>query len=250
MITKLDGKSLLEGDLEDGRARGGSSLPGLRLIERASKLQPNDTVAVEYRRGKDRKTVRVITDEMPDVMVFRTPGPGPRPRGPGGPGDVREFEFRLDGDHPPMLGMGPEMLFERGPGERVEIMLGGPLADVQLAPLNADLAPYFGADAESGVLVVSVPKESTLGLKGGDVVTGIDGRKPSSPAHLLRILRSYEAGETVKFDVLRNKQRQSVSGKLPERGARMREKLPMGVGPGADRERRIERVRIQRQERS
>ena len=41
-----------------GGARQRASLPGLRLIELAARLEPNDTVPVDYRRGKDRQTVR------------------------------------------------------------------------------------------------------------------------------------------------------------------------------------------------
>jgi S1-C subfamily serine protease len=84
-----------------------------------------------------------------------------------------------------------------------------------LAPLNSDLGPYFGAT--SGVLVISAPKDAQLGLKGGDVVLAIDGRKPESPFHLLRILRSYEDGETFKVDILRNRKRETVTGRLGEK---------------------------------
>jgi S1-C subfamily serine protease len=62
--------------------------------------------------------------------------------------------------------------------------------------------------------VVSVPKDSDLGLKGGDVVLAVDGRKPASPSHLLRILRSYERGESFKLDILRNHKRESVTSRL------------------------------------
>jgi len=59
IITKVNGKSVLAG----GQAEGGAkeSLPGLRLIELAARLEPNDTIPIEFRRGKDRKTVSVIT---------------------------------------------------------------------------------------------------------------------------------------------------------------------------------------------
>jgi S1-C subfamily serine protease len=66
------------------------------------------------------------------------------------------------------------------------------------------------------VLVINVPKESTLGLKGGDVVLGVDGRKTSTPSGLLRILRSYEPGDSFKLEVMRNKSRQTINGTLPK----------------------------------
>jgi S1-C subfamily serine protease len=91
-------------------------------------------------------------------------------------------------------------------------MFGSPLGDLELAPLNPDLGRYFGAT--EGILVINVPKGSALGLKGGDVVLAVDGRKPASPSHLLRIMRSYERGESFKLDILRNGKRESVTGQV------------------------------------
>jgi len=193
IITKVDGKSVLAGGEADDAPRG-QSLSGLKLIELAARLEPNDTVPVEFLRGKDRKTVSVVTEAEPDMMA----GGGPDGHRfmmrvpPGGPGDFEErFEFS-------------------GPGH--EFMARGPLGDLELASLNPDLGKYFGVD--DGVLVISAPKDSLLGLKGGDVVLAVDGRKPSGPSHLMRILRSYDRGETFKMDVLRNRKRTTVSARL------------------------------------
>src|SRR5215218_2909944 len=197
IITRVDGKSVLAG----GRAEAGAnreSLPGLRLIELAARLEPNDTVPVEFRRGKDRKTVSVVTADEPDILFRAEPsgrGFGFRYFRPDGP---RRMALPMDGD---------DIL--HGPGA---FLYGSPLADLELAPLNADLGRYFGAT--EGVLVVSVPKDSELGLKGGDVVLAVDGRKPASPSHLLRILRSYERGESFKLEVLRNGKRETITGQV------------------------------------
>src|SRR5215217_4441640 len=56
IITKVDGKSVLSGHRTEADGDR-ESLPGLHLIELAAQLEPSDTVAVEFRRGKDRKTV-------------------------------------------------------------------------------------------------------------------------------------------------------------------------------------------------
>jgi S1-C subfamily serine protease len=95
-------------------------------------------------------------------------------------------------------------------------LYGSPLADLELAPLNPDLGQYFGTD--TGVLVISVPPESKLGLKGGDVVLTVDGRKVDSPSHLLRILRSYGDTEAFKAEVLRNRKRVTIDGRLTQPG--------------------------------
>jgi S1-C subfamily serine protease len=196
IITKVDGKSVLSGS-QAGANSDQESLPGLRLIELAARLEPNDTIPVEFRRGKDRKTVSVVTADEPDIL-FRA--------GPGG----RGFAFRSLGPEGPPMSVED---FDREVGPA--FLYGSPLADVELAPLNPDLGRYFGTS--EGVLVVSVPKDSPLGLKGGDVVQAVDGRKPATPSQLLRILRSYEKGETFKIDVLRNHRRETVTGRLGEK---------------------------------
>jgi S1-C subfamily serine protease len=198
VITKVNGKSVLAG----GRAEAGAdreSLPGLRLIELAARLEPNDTIPVEFRRGKDRKTVSVVTADEPDILFQGAPG-------------GRAFAFRVGPEGPRRMVRAMEDGIDRefvGPGG---LFYGSALADLELAPLNPDLGRYFGAS--EGVLVVSVPKDSELALKGGDVVLAVDGRKPASPSHFLRILRSYEKGENFKIDVLRNHKRETVTGRV------------------------------------
>jgi S1-C subfamily serine protease len=203
LITTVDGKSVLTGR-QSGPEADKQSLPGLRLIELAARLQPNDTIPVEFRRGKERKTVSVVTADEPDILFQAAPGGRSfafRQMGPDGP---RPMGMPFDDHMEPRLG-GPLFLY------------GSPLADLELAPLNPDLGRYFGAS--EGVLVVSVPKDSELGLKGGDVVLAVDGRKPASPSHFLRILRSYENGESFKIDILRNHKRETVTGRVGERAA-------------------------------
>jgi membrane-associated protease RseP (regulator of RpoE activity) len=202
VITKVDGKSVLSGGASGDRdAR--QSLPGLRLIELAARLEPSDTVPVEFLRGKDRRTVSLVTEEEPDMVMA-------------GPGGGHPFVMRFRGDGPQVdPRMHVDDLMDMGPGERFEFLAGSPLGDLELAPLNPDLGQYFGTT--DGVLVIRAPKDGTLGLKGGDVVQAVDGRKPAGPSHLMRILRSYDKGETFKLDVLRNRKRETLTARLGER---------------------------------
>ena len=103
----------------------------------------------------------------------------------------------------------PDMNFE---------FFGSPWGDLEVVSLNPDLGEYFGT--KEGVLVVKAPADSSLPLKGGDVILSIGGRKPTSPSHAMRILRSYEPGETVALDIMRKQKRVTVSWKVPERGER------------------------------
>jgi membrane-associated protease RseP (regulator of RpoE activity) len=203
VITKLDGKSVLSGGAAGDDRDARQSLPGLRLIELAARLEPSDTVAVEFLRGKDRRTVSLVTEDEPDMVMA-------------GPEGGRPFVMRFRGEGPhddPRMHI--DGMMDMGPGERFEFLAGSPLGDLELAPLNPDLGQYFGTT--EGVLVIQAPKDGTLGLKGGDVVQAVDGRKPTGPAHLMRILRSYDRGETFKLDVLRNRKRETVTARLGDR---------------------------------
>jgi S1-C subfamily serine protease len=200
IITSVDGKTVLAG----GSAEAGGqreSLPGLRLIELAAKLAPNDTIALQFRRGKERKTVSVVTADEPDILFRGEPG-------------GRAFAFSYGPDGPRRMAMPFEDQVE-GQFAGPPVLYGSLLADLELAPLNPDLGRYFGAS--EGVLVISVPKNSELGLKAGDVVLAVDGRKPNTPSQLLRILRSYERDENLKLDILRNHKRETLTGRLGDK---------------------------------
>jgi S1-C subfamily serine protease len=193
VISRLKGQSVLTAT---GRNVGeDESVPGVRLIELAAKLEPNENIPVEFVRGGQRRTVTLVTGDEPimafdDELIRRFPGLTlerlPRP-------DRVEVLRNPEG--------GRAMLFMRSP-----------LGELELAPMNPDLGSYFGTS--EGILVIRAPSDSELGLKGGDVILTVDGRKPASPASLLRILRSYEAGESFKLEILRQKKRETVTGKL------------------------------------
>ncbi len=203
LITRLEGKSVLAGGAAEGGDAERQSLPGLRLIELAARLEPGDTVPVEYRRGKERRTVSVVTSDEPEVVAR----------------DGRRFSFDFEGPRG-VAGVrvpGPDVMerFEVA-GPHWQLFSESPLGRLELARLNRDLGRYFGT--EEGVLVISAPGDSALGLRGGDVVLRVDGRQPSGPSHLLRILRSYETGETFKLDIMRDRKRETVTARIGERG--------------------------------
>jgi len=200
IVTKFKGVSLGGATAEDEDESG----PARKLVELARKLEPGDTVDVEYLRGGDTRTARIVARdlsgsamghgfryEMPKMP--RLDSPGGLPRMPvwdfDGPGSFRVF---MDRD-----GMG-----------------------LRLADLNPELGEYFGA--KSGVLVLESPRDSTLPLKAGDVILSIDGRAPASEAHARRILASYDAGETAKLEIMRKQKKLTVSWKVPEQEGKWR----------------------------
>lgn len=204
VITRLAGNSVLGGAATP--VGEGESVPGLRLIELAARLAPNDTIALEYRRGDERRTTTLVTAEEPDVVFEMIEG-------------RRPFMFRVGPGAPrPFVPLDNTLAVRES---RMQFIYGTPLGELVLAPLNPDLGRYFGT--ADGVLVIDAAKGSSLGLKGGDVVLAVDGRKPASPGHLLRILQSYDRGESFRLEIMRNKRKRTVAGSLQDPGSTGRE---------------------------
>jgi len=192
VITKFNGAALGGAPADAGDESG----PGMKLLELARALEPGDTVRVEYRRGTDVKTATLVAEDLGGGPRFemRTPGPmvGPMP-------DMRMFI--------------PEMDELRGEFEWSG--MHSPWSGLEFVSVERDLGEYFGVT--EGLLVVKVRADSAMPLRAGDVILAIDGRKPTSPSHALRILRSYETGESVKLDIQRKQRKQTVTWTVPER---------------------------------
>jgi C-terminal processing protease CtpA/Prc len=85
---------------------------------------------------------------------------------------------------------------------------------MELAQLSERLGSYFGTD--EGLLVVRAPDDEDLKLEDGDVILRIDGREPTSIAHAMRILHSYEGGEELKIEIMRDKRKRTVNVEMPD----------------------------------
>jgi len=222
VIVKFNGTALV------GRGQAieddGQSGPGLRLIELVSRVEPGDTVAVEWRRERQRKTAQIVTAPRNvwvsgdnDVRVFAAPAPG-----------AYTLQLDMDGRERALAELRSHLGEMRAPmplmtGDRFFVRMGGPLGGVQFAPINPDLGRYFGVT--EGILILDTPDTSAhIELKGGDVIVAIDGRKATDVDQLMRIISSYNDGETINFDVMRDKRRVTVPVKAEEvrGGARMK----------------------------
>ncbi|OLC85578.1 MAG: hypothetical protein DMD38_07465 [Gemmatimonadetes bacterium] len=195
VITRFNGTDL-------GGARGGdeeNSGPGMKLIELARKLEPGDTAQIEYRRGNDNRKATLVAEDL------------------GGPGWSGRMEM-------PDMGRFEMPRMEMPEGGAFGFAFGSPWGGIEMVKLNPDLGDYFGT--REGVLVVRAPEDSSLALKGGDVIVSIGSRKPTSPEQAMRILRSYDAGETVTMDVLRKQKHVAVTWKVPEHENRFYKMAP------------------------
>ncbi|HXI20198.1 MAG TPA: PDZ domain-containing protein, partial [Gemmatimonadales bacterium] len=202
IITRFNGTALGGASAELDEESG----PAQKLIQLAGKLEPGDTVRLEYRRGSETHQATVVAEDLsPELgmgrFFFRGNGEGPEWRG-----------FTLPRVEVPRFDMGelPNRTFAfRFNGDAI----GG----MQLADLNPDLGDYFGS--KEGVLVLSAPKDSSLALRAGDVILAIDGRAPKTVSQALRILRSYDQGETAHLQVLRHRQKLTVDWTVPDQNA-------------------------------
>ena len=180
VIVAIDGKAL---------KRSGDEGPASQLVEHLSKVDPGSKVRIEYLRGDKRQTTTVTTKaaEPPFFTMFRD-----------------RFDLPAVANLPDVIAYAP---FEHFLGH------GSGFGELELVEITPGLGSYFGT--EKGLLVVRAPGDSAYQLQDGDVLMGIDGRVPESPGHAFRILRSYQPGEKLKLDVLRNRKRVEVSITMP-----------------------------------
>ncbi len=198
IIVKLDGKTLAGANPEVDEE---ASAPGQRLVELAADLEDGNTVAVVYKRGTETKTAEIKAEAMtPRAMRVYV--------------DEPEFEFEM-----PDIDVDvdvPDVHVDRMRDMKVRVVTEpGGWFDLELASIDADLGEYFGTS--DGVLVVRVPKDDVLKLKTGDVIVSIGERAVSKPSQALRILRSYEPGETATMQVIRKKQNVQIAVEMPKR---------------------------------
>jgi C-terminal processing protease CtpA/Prc len=155
------------------------------LLQELGDVKPGEKVQVRYRRDKKVATASV-TPQAAD-RVFAMP-----------PMAVRGTAVR------PAFPMGP----------LGAIRAVGVFGSTELVPLTPKLGQYFGT--EKGLLVVRAPADSRLKLEDGDVIVDIDGRTPANPAHAFRILGSYQAGEKLTLNVLRQKKKMAFDITIPD----------------------------------
>ena len=183
IVVAMNGQSLRTAD---GRN------PGARLVELMRSVEPGQTVNLDYLRDgrQGSAAVKAAPAEPPIARILRERLPKQLAEGLQIPG----FEGL----------MGPER----------------PFRSLELVKLTPKLGKYFGTD--EGLLVVRAAEGQVLPLEEGDVLLSIDGRKPDSPGHAFRILRSYQPGEKVQLGVLRNRRQLELAATMPEADAAAR----------------------------
>lgn len=97
-----------------------------------------------------------------------------------------------------------------------------PWLGVQMANLNKDLARYFDADEQAGVLILSVAKDSPAEkaeLKAGDIILKIDGENIADTDDLSAVISDYGSGDEIEIEIKRKNKIKTVKVEL-ERSSR------------------------------
>ena len=177
--------------------------PALSVVELLHDIKPGDKVDLKILRDGKTRDITVTAHPFGDdfFIAHRFPDVPNMPSMPSMP------------SMPAMPDMPSLPRVRAMPGWGGPMIFRGPVADLELARLTPGLGRYFGTD--TGVLVVRAPSEKGLGLKDGDVILAIGGRKPVDSSHAIRILGSYDPGEKVTLEVMREHRRISVTATLP-----------------------------------
>ena len=91
---------------------------------------------------------------------------------------------------------------------------------VGIQEVTADLAAKFGIRENDGVLVNDVFENepaARAGLKPGDIIAKVDGRRVETPAGLSRAVAGLTPGTKIELDVIRSGERRTVIVDLGER---------------------------------
>jgi C-terminal processing protease CtpA/Prc len=166
----------------------------MRLLDFMNGVESGDVLDLEYMRDGKMRSLQIEPRIVEQQAFAWTP-------------DGRNFSM----PQMPEIHVSPEAM------ERFRFSFGGHVGtwgDMEVVELTEGLGRYFGA--KEGLLVISAPASNAWQLQDGDVILKIDGRKPSSVNHCMRILGSYQAGETLVLNIMRDKVRETIEIEVPD----------------------------------
>lgn len=199
IIVAANGKAL-------GRTDRREQSPNQKLVAAINELEEGDSLRVDYLRDGRRANATVIVRELrSESYAFSMLSP-----------DSNLMRFDVTRPELALTWEPQEGRIARGVTPNlISTFMPYRWFNMELVELDAGLGSYFGTT--EGLLVVRAPDDKSFALKSGDVILSIDGRAPTSPAHALRIMRSYDPGESMTIDIMREKKRQTVTVTIPER---------------------------------
>ena len=194
VITAINGESFTSEN---------SQVASEKLLDFMTGVENGDELSVDFLRNGKSQSVELIPQQS----------------------HVRAFTFDFDSDD--FVSPNVHAVPVGGQFEQFLWMANSSsFGDMEMVKLTERLGSYFGTN--EGLLIVRAPENDGLQLQDGDVIREIDGRVPTSVSHAMRILGSYETGETVKIDIMRDKRKKTVSIEMPDD---RQSRVPPGIAP-------------------
>jgi len=199
IITSINGETLTADNAEIATAK---------LLDFMNGVEEGDELELEYLRQGKSATVALAPRAM----------------------DANAFAFSFDGENFRSPDFNVRVAPPVGGNSFVWMSDAGGFGDMEMVKLTERLGRYFGT--AEGLLVVRAPDNDVLKLEDGDVILSIDGRKPKSVSHAMRILGSYQSGEKLEIEIMRDKRSRTVEIEMPDNRRSYARPLP---APGNDR---------------
>jgi heat shock protein HslJ len=163
-------------------------------------------VSIRFFRVESGKLVLLDAKQTPR-LVFK-PGEDPRlrnagrpaviahPVSPGAVSAITPYASMVAGSTPSIQSSGAVSAAQ------------GRFAGFELVTVTPGLGRYFGTDR--GALVARVPIANSTELQEGDVIVSVNGRRAANGPHGVSILSSYQPGETLTIDIMRDQKPMTV----------------------------------------
>ncbi len=182
----------------------GESVTSVRKLSRLiSEIAPDHNAKIKVLRGGSERDFDVKMGKREARAIFT----------PGGFGNGTGV-YRIPGVAIPEMPKMPRMpRIATAPGNVTGFFrISSRSIGTRLTPLTDQLGSYFGVSDGKGLLVTSVEKDSAgakAGLKAGDVIVEIDGKKLSRTYDLIHALGQKDEGE-VSLKVVRDKKERTI----------------------------------------
>jgi len=193
-----------EGDILvsiDGKKIAGAPM----VVSEIRSRKPGQDVKFEVQRDGKTVEVKVKLGEYPETearreLETRFPRLFPVPAGPAAPApSVRPKAEKVPGHDIWLSPRAPKTW----PGWEKRKYIG-----TYMESLNKELLNFFGVKEDSGLLINRLTKDGPAekaGVKVGDVVVRVDGKKVTTVGELSDLVQQKNKGDKVKLDVIRDK---------------------------------------------
>lgn len=225
LITAINGEKLSKKDPSASLAQARGLLDGLKAGQevrlswrRDGKAQPELKLAAERREAAQWSRVLADRGDAAGITRLQIDDAGLPPdldekiRRATAHARISAADAARAGEHARVIAFNAT---QHGELARLDIVRDTmPWWNINLASLNPDLGRYFGTD--EGVLVLQTGERALPGLKPGDVIQSVAGKKVVRPEDALRALRDQPAGSDVDVSVLRDRKTLALKTKAPE----------------------------------